>query len=58
MERGNFVNKLGLTEIEYWVNTSNGYDNRYITIETNDPKQAIIEAKKVSRSKDHKIYKP
>ena len=45
--------------IEYWVNTSGGYDNRYIEIESDDENEALIIAKKdpsTRRGKDFKIY--
>ena len=45
-------------EIEYWVNTPDGYDNRYLTVDTDDVETAFREVKKYNwRAKDLKIYK-
>lgn len=45
--------------VEYWMNTSDGYDNRYIKIETFDEFDALEKAKNSPSTrlgKDFKIY--
>ena len=42
--------------VEFWVNTSNGYDNRDIDIKTDNEANALIEAKRLNpRGKNFKI---
>ena len=46
--------------VEYWINTPDGYDNRYIDIETFDESIALenaINSPLTRRGKDFKIYK-
>ena len=47
-------------EIEYWINTKDGYDNRYITVYAKNSEQAlhIAEGSDTTwRGKDFKIIK-
>ena len=44
-------------DIEYWVLTDDGYDNRYIMVRAKDETDAILTAKSITRlAKGHKIY--
>ena len=45
-----------MIEVQYWINTSDGYDNRYMTVETGDEEEALETVKKAHpRGKDFKI---
>lgn len=47
-------------EVEYWVNTSDGYDNQYITVKASSEEEAIEKAQQnpsTRRGKKFKIYK-
>lgn len=44
------------TIVKYWINTEDGYDNRYYTSKFDDEKLALEDAKKtIKRGKDFKI---
>jgi hypothetical protein len=46
------------TIVKYWINTSDGYDNRYYTSKFDDEELAIKDAKNsIRRGKDFEIYK-
>lgn len=43
--------------VEYWINTADGYDNRYYYSEEPSEELAILDAKdNVRRGKEFKIY--
>ena len=43
-------------EIEYWINTPDGYDNRYMTVDTKDIEEAFRIVKNTHRrAKDLKV---
>ena len=47
-----------LFNVEFWINTSNGYDNRYLDIQALNEQEAMQEAKRRQpRGKNFKIYK-
>jgi hypothetical protein len=43
-------------EVEYWVYTGDDYDNRYLTVDTDNEEVALAEARKIKFTKNHKIY--
>lgn len=46
-----------MIEVEYWINTPDGYDNRYMTVDTDDREEAIkIVKNRFPRGKNFKIY--
>jgi hypothetical protein len=47
-----------MREVEYWVLTPDGYDNRYMTVNTDDEQEAFDIVKETHRrSKNFKVYK-
>jgi len=45
-------------EVEYWVLTSDGYDNNYIKVNAKSEEEALKKAEEETRrGKDFKIYK-
>jgi hypothetical protein len=47
-----------MIEVEYWVLTPDGYDNRYMTVNTDDEQEAFDTVKETHRrSKNFKVYK-
>jgi hypothetical protein len=50
---------MELFEVEYWINTPDGYDNRYKTELANCEQEAIEIVKRMTpRGKNFKIFKP
>lgn len=56
---GKAINEQKEYEVEYWVNTPDGYDNNYVTVKALSSEEAIEKAKQqvTPRAKDFKIYK-
>lgn len=51
------LKRLKTYEIEYWVLTHNGYDNRYVKVKADNDEKALIVGKQLApnRAKDFKI---